>query len=93
MSEAGGCPKCRGQMQRGYVYGDFRIKKHGDVVGDRMDVLYCRECGFIEFYKEASTKEPWRRKREEKRVTTKTEKPEETPQEETKQRGRKRLIR
>lgn len=93
MSETGNCPKCRGAMQRGYVSGDFRIKKRGDVVGDRMDILYCRECGFIEFYKEASTKEPWRWKREDKMRTAQTKKPEETPQEEATQRGRKRLIR
>ncbi len=54
------CPKCGGQMGLGRVTGDFRIIKEGDLVGDRTSVIYCKRCGYVEFYKEASTKEPWR---------------------------------
>lgn len=60
MAQAGNCPKCGSQMNPGRMAGDLRIIKEGDLVGDRMTVFYCRRCGYVEFYKEASTKEPWR---------------------------------
>lgn len=47
-------------MESGSVHGDFRILKQGDLYGDRALVSYCRDCGFVELYKEASSKESWR---------------------------------
>ena len=60
--EVGKCPKCGGEMKSGSVSpsGGFRILKLGDLQGDKAYALYCRDCGFIELYKEPSTKEPWR---------------------------------
>ena len=54
------CPKCGGEMKLGKPSGDFRILKSGDLVGDNIEAFYCEECGFIELYKEPSTKEPRR---------------------------------
>lgn len=54
------CPKCSGEMKTGGVHGDFRILKQDDMYGDKMYVFYCRDCGFVELYKEPSSKEPWR---------------------------------
>jgi len=54
------CPKCGGQMKAGSIPGDFRIRKYGDMYGDRANVFYCVNCGFIELYKEPSVKESWR---------------------------------
>lgn len=56
-SDAYKCPKCRGEMKSGTTAGDFRILKQGDLMGDRANVLYCQDCGFVELYKEPSTKE------------------------------------
>jgi hypothetical protein len=47
-------------MKPGTVARDFRILKEGDMYGDTARVSYCRECGFVELYKDASTKESWR---------------------------------
>lgn len=47
-------------MLSGSVPASFRILKQGDLSGDNMSVFYCRECGFVELYKQPSTKEPWR---------------------------------
>jgi len=55
-----GCPKCGGEMLAGSASSSFRILKDGDLTGDYVLILYCRECGYVEFYKEPSTKEPWR---------------------------------
>lgn len=54
------CPKCGGEMKSGSVTASFRILKSGDLQGDKLSAFYCRDCGFIELYKEPSTKEPWR---------------------------------
>lgn len=51
------CPKCGGEMKSGSVTRDFRILKEGDLYGDGARVFYCSDCGFVEFYKEPSTKE------------------------------------
>jgi len=59
-SQAGDCPKCGGEMIQGMMTNYVRILKSGDISGDLVDVFYCRECGFVEFYKKASSKEPWR---------------------------------
>jgi len=63
-SEGRKCPKCGGNMQPGSVPSDFRILKSGDLYGDRVSVLYCLKCGFVELYKEPSTRETWRWQRE-----------------------------
>ncbi len=59
-SRAGRCPKCRGEMIQGEASNYVRILKPGDLSGDQVTAFYCRECGFVEFYKYASSKEPWR---------------------------------
>lgn len=51
------CPKCGGEMQSGYAPRDFRILKSGDFYGDAVFALYCTKCGYVELYKERSTKE------------------------------------
>jgi len=87
------CPKCGGEMNYGSISpsGGFRILKHGDLQGDKVYAFYCRDCGFIELYKERSTKEPWRwPKKQQAPSTKKPQKPEkEQPYPET----RKRLVR
>jgi len=56
MSEIKMCPKCGGEMEKGkpmFVYGGvFRLTKKGDVVSDRVTPLYCKDCGYIEFYRQ-----------------------------------------
>ena len=59
-SHASDCPKCGGEMIQGMTTNYVRILKPRDLSGDLVDVFYCRECGFIEFYKKPSSKEPWR---------------------------------
>jgi YgiT-type zinc finger domain-containing protein len=60
MKQVGKCPKCGGEMKSGKPSQDFRILKEGDLMGDGVEALYCQDCGFIELYKEPSTKEPKR---------------------------------
>ena len=60
MKQVGKCPKCGGEMKSGRPSQDFRILKEGDLMGDGVEAFYCQDCGFIELYKEASTKEPKR---------------------------------
>ena len=90
MSEAKKCPKCSGEMKSGRA-PNFRIMKEGDLQGDAVRAFYCRDCGFVEFYKEPSTKEPWRWRKEQQAPSMKeTQQPEkEQPSPETK----KRLVR
>jgi len=57
MSEVKKCPKCGGEMVSGealvgWGYWGFRLKKTGDMVGDKIVAFYCKNCGYIEFYKE-----------------------------------------
>jgi len=54
------CPKCGGEMKPGSLGLNFRILKPGDLSGDPAVAFYCQECGFVELYKEPSTKEPKR---------------------------------
>jgi YgiT-type zinc finger domain-containing protein len=59
VSKAKKCPKCGGEMVEGSVRtyaGAFHLKKAGDIHGDRIHSLYCKDCGFIEFYKKMKTK-------------------------------------
>ncbi len=83
-------------MNIGSVAGNFRIIKEGDLVGDQTSVLYCRNCGYIELYKEASTREPWRlgapTPSSDSQESQEKEEPRQ-PQEETPRKAEKRLIR
>lgn len=85
-------------MTSGTISGNLRIVKQGDLMGDRMYVYYCMDCGFIELYKEASTKEPrrWRTQTTPAQEPTgeKPQEPKEPEQEkEPKTRTEKRLVR
>jgi hypothetical protein len=85
-------------MTIGTISGNLRIVKQGDLLGDRMFVFYCMNCGFIELYKEASTKEPqrWRTQTApaEELTSEKPQKPKEPQQEEEpKPKTEKRLVR
>lgn len=95
--EVAECPKCGGKMESGEVRADFRILKQGDLYGDRTHALYCRDCGFVELYKEASSKESrrWRApapapELEQAPTSEELQKPGE---EEPKRRADKRLVR
>ncbi len=95
MSEVKKCPKCCGEMKSGRVRGDFRILKRGDSFGDQAYAFYCRNCGFVELYKEQSTKEPWRwraRAPQLEQAPT-SEEPQKPKEEEPKRRTDKRLVR
>lgn len=91
-SQAGECPKCGGEMIEGTTSNYVRILKPGDMSGDLVDAFYCRECGFIEFYKKPSSKEPWRwqRQQQEQPAESKQALEKEEPLSET---NRRRMIR
>jgi len=72
-SRRGVCPKCGGEMIEGTTSNYVRILKPGDFSGDLVSALYCRECGFVEFYKEPSTKEPWRLQKEQQEQSLRPE--------------------
>jgi predicted nucleic-acid-binding Zn-ribbon protein len=83
-SQPGDCPKCGGEMIEGMTTNYIRILKQGDLSGDLVAAFYCRECGFVEFYKKPSNKEPWRWKRQSEEQSKKSEqtlKKEEAPSE------------
>ena len=54
--EAEKCPKCGGEMKKGNGmgggWGFIRFQKMGDLRGDTTFAYYCKNCGFIELYKE-----------------------------------------
>jgi len=54
------CLKCGGEMKKGKGlagYGGYiRFAKIGDLRGDRALAFYCKNCGFIELYKEMKGK-------------------------------------
>lgn len=59
MNEAAKCPKCSGEMIEAHrlvahtrVLSGVSLAKKGDLLGDRIIPFYCRDCGYIEFYKE-----------------------------------------
>lgn len=63
MSEGGPkkCPKCGGEMEQGKIIagglgGAVGFEKIGDLVGDKIIPFYCKNCGFIEIYKEMKEK-------------------------------------
>ena len=78
-SHVGDCPKCGGEMIQGMTTNYVRILKPGDLSGDLVATFYCRECGFVEFYKKPSNKEPWRWQRQQQGQTVESE---QTPREE-----------
>jgi RNase P subunit RPR2 len=91
-SRGGMCPKCGGEMIQGETSNYVRILKPGDLSGDPVVAFYCRECGFVEFYKNASSKEPWRwPKQSEEQSKSSEEMPkEEEPSHET---SRRKMVR
>jgi YgiT-type zinc finger domain-containing protein len=80
------CPKCSGEMVSGEVAREVRILKEGDMVGDKVDAFFCRNCGFIEFYKE-----PWRLPRQQQSPTEELEESSEKPPPTSEQ--KRRLVR
>jgi hypothetical protein len=74
-SQASDCPKCGGEMIEGMTTNYVRILKPGDFSGDLVATFYCRECGFVEFYKKPSSKEPWRWQRQQQAQTRESEQP------------------
>jgi predicted nucleic-acid-binding Zn-ribbon protein len=55
MNEALRCPKCGGEMgsdRKLGLYTEVTLKKGDEYVGERINVFYCKNCGFIELYKE-----------------------------------------
>jgi len=59
-SEVMKCPKCGGEMKKGRGlaggYGIIRFVKMGDLRGDITSAFYCKNCGYIELYKEMKQK-------------------------------------
>jgi predicted nucleic-acid-binding Zn-ribbon protein len=89
------CPKCGGAMTPGTISGNLRILKQGDLVGDRANVLYCQDCGFVELYKEPSTKETrrWHVTPPEVSPDETRKKPKEPREDERRSKTEKRLVR
>jgi len=58
MSEVRKCPKCGGEMEKGriFTYGGISFAKKGDWFGDKIIPYYCKNCGYIEIYKEMKEK-------------------------------------
>jgi predicted RNA-binding Zn-ribbon protein involved in translation (DUF1610 family) len=88
------CPKCGGEMKPGRLATNFRILKPNDWYGDPATVYYCENCGFVELYKEPSTRKPQR----ETRPTLEHKQPQQPVSEEEPEKPRdrerdKRLIR
>jgi predicted nucleic-acid-binding Zn-ribbon protein len=62
--EAKKCPKCGGEMEEGreliarYMLRAMAITfaKDRDVFGDNIIPFYCKNCGYIELYKEMKEK-------------------------------------
>ena len=53
--EAKKCPKCGGEMEKGrrlVSYYGVTFAKKGDWFGDKIIPFYCKNCGYIELYKE-----------------------------------------
>ncbi len=51
------CPKCGGEMEKGrritgYLTIAVRFTKKDDLKGDMIIPFYCKNCGYIELYKE-----------------------------------------
>ena len=49
------CPKCSGEMEQAKnlaVAGGITLRKKSDYLGDQIIPFYCKNCGYIELYKE-----------------------------------------
>jgi predicted nucleic-acid-binding Zn-ribbon protein len=60
MSEVKKCPKCGSEMladRRLVSYVEISLAKENQYVGDNIKVFYCKNCGYIELYKEQKEKE------------------------------------
>jgi predicted nucleic-acid-binding Zn-ribbon protein len=59
MNQIKKCPKCNGEMAGdrhiGY-YTELTLKKGDEFIGERINALYCKNCGYIELYKEMKEK-------------------------------------
>jgi len=58
-SEVKKCPKCDGEMARGkrlVGYVRITLAKKDDIFGDNIIPFYCKNCGYIELYKEIKQK-------------------------------------
>jgi predicted nucleic-acid-binding Zn-ribbon protein len=54
-SEVTKCPKCGGKMERGKrlkSFTEITLTKEDEYVGDSIHVFCCKDCGYIELYKE-----------------------------------------
>lgn len=54
-SEVKKCPKCDRQMEKAkrlVAYVRVTLAKKGDIFGDNVVPFYCKNCGYIELYKE-----------------------------------------
>ena len=62
MGEVKKCPKCGGEIEKGdRLVGErgllsVRFAKKGDALGDHIIPFYCKNCGYIELYKEMKEK-------------------------------------
>jgi len=55
MDEPRKCPKRGGDMgsdKKLGLYTEVTLRKGDEYVGERINVFYCKNCGFIELYKE-----------------------------------------
>ena len=55
MREKGKCPKCGGEMEKGlrlFSFTEITVTNKDEYTGDRITLLHCKNCGYIEFYKE-----------------------------------------
>ena len=55
------CPKCNGQMTEAHrlvahtrLLASISLAKKGDIIGDRIIPFYCKNCDYVELYKESS---------------------------------------
>jgi len=64
MNEVKKCPRCGGEIEKGDKLVakrgllSVRFTKKNDVLGDRIIPFYCKNCGFIEIYKEMPSLPP-----------------------------------
>jgi len=63
VSEVKKCPKCNGDMSKGYdlvakelIGNTVTLRKKDDWIGDKIVPYYCTACGFVELYKEMKEK-------------------------------------
>jgi len=63
--EVKNCPKCGGEMEEGERITSFgrgwfpqavKFAKKMDIYGDKIVPFYCKNCGYVELYKEMKEK-------------------------------------